>query len=170
MAFISFENRARPAAAQVAVDALSARDIAVAVGVAERAGQQGLAERARIEPVADARCETLRQLDPAHERIGRGPARGNVVVTRGRTRAPYRLAELRQHGRGLHVAEVLPAKPAHRRNGPVPRRLELRVDRRPRLRQIEQSPVHGRQVAAVCAERARQPIDSASGGGLSATK
>ena len=86
-----------------AVGALSARDDGARGRIGQRPGEQLRAERAGVERVAGARRETLRQLDAAHERIGRGPACGDVVVTGGRARPPDRLAELREQRRGSHA-------------------------------------------------------------------
>ena len=78
---------------------LSARAIAVRGGVAERARQQLLGERARVDAGRPCAREPLRDLDPAHQRVGRRPARGDVVVAGGRARPPHRLAELGEQRR-----------------------------------------------------------------------
>ena len=76
-------------------------------GGAERRRETALRrERAGVDLLPRARGEALGRLDPAHHRVGPGPAGGDIVPPGGRARPPRRLAELLQQADRLRRAEL----------------------------------------------------------------
>ena len=63
-------------------------------------------ERRARSVAGTAAAMPLRHLDPAEQRVGRRPARGDVVPAGGRARPPHRLAELRSARRPARASAV----------------------------------------------------------------
>ena len=137
---------------------LSARAIACVVAAPSAPGiSRGPSWRASIG-AAGARRDPLRRLDPAHQRVGPGPARGDVVKAGGRARPPDRLAELvEQAGGGLRL-DMARADRAQRGDRPVPGRAELGRRRGPGLGRVDDRAIERRQVAAAAQIGLLQPL------------
>ena len=150
---------------------LSARAMAVRVGSLSAPGSTFSASARGSSTAAALAGDPLRSLDPAHQRFGRGPARGDIVVAGGRTRLPRRLAELVQQRRRPSAArELFAIERAQRRHRPFPRVLELERLRRPRLGRFDDRAIERRQVAAAARDRPRLSRSTIAGGGSSPAK
>ena len=138
---------------------LSARSMASVVASPRPPGKSCGPSTRAVDAAAGERGQALRQLDPTHQRVGRGPAGADVVVAGRRSRSPRRLTELRQHRRDRAVVQVAPAEAAQRRQRPFPRRLELGRRRLPGLGRFDQGAIDAGQIAAAALEGVGETLD-----------